>query len=428
LKLKPLAQPFSLRRNFSWTLVGNVFYSACQWAMLIILAKLGTPEMVGEFTFAFAVTAPLFMFTNLQLRAVQATDARSQYSFNDYMGLRLVSIGVALIVLVAIVTLLFHSTPIAFSLILMGIAKAIESVSDVCYGLTQQHERMDFISISLIFKGLLSVALLSVSIIVSGTVAGGITGLIIAWLIVLLSYDLPIVHRLRLRTETVSMQYFYPRWHWPVQKRLIWLTLPLGFVMFLVSLNTNIPRYFIEYYLSPRELGIFAAIAYLMQVGSIIQGAMAQAASPRLAKYYADGKRGTFSRLLLKLIGLALGLGFLAILISWIAGSKILTLVYEPEYAQHTELLIWLMVAAAADYVASFLGTAMTSARYFRSQVPLFLCTASVLVVACFYFIPLWGLNGIPFAMTLTGIVRIVLCLVVLTHALYKPILTAEST
>jgi hypothetical protein len=49
---EPLAQQRSrqltLRVNFLWTLAGNVVYAACQWGILVALAKLGTPQMVGR--------------------------------------------------------------------------------------------------------------------------------------------------------------------------------------------------------------------------------------------------------------------------------------------------------------------------------------------------------------------------------------------
>jgi O-antigen/teichoic acid export membrane protein len=208
------------------------------------------------------------------------------------------------------------------------------------------------------------------------------------------------------------------RWHWPTQRKLIGLTLPLGLVMFLVSLNTNIPRYFIEHFLSQHELGIFAAIAYLMLVGSIIQGALAQAASPRLAKYYADGRRKAFVGLLLNLLGLGAFLGVIGIGVAWGLGKPLLTLLYQSEYAQYSLLLIWLMVAALLEYLGAFLGTAITSARYFRTQVPLFASTALTLAIACYLLVPVQGLNGIPIAMIITGILRIVLCLGVLIYAL----------
>src|SRR5262245_13252375 len=69
----------SLRTNFLWTLAGNVVYAGCQWGMLIVLAKLGTPAMVGEFSLGLAICAPIFMLSNLNLRGVQATDARGEY-------------------------------------------------------------------------------------------------------------------------------------------------------------------------------------------------------------------------------------------------------------------------------------------------------------------------------------------------------------
>jgi O-antigen/teichoic acid export membrane protein len=420
LNSSPIDRPFSLRRNFSWTLVGNIFYSACQWGMLILLAKLGTPEMVGVFTLALAVTAPLFMFSNLQLRVVQATDAQAEFTFNDYLGLRLVASLFALISLILIVLVLPYESLTKFAILTIGMAKALESISDVCYGLMQQQERMDFISISLIIKGALSLLLLTIGLVVTKQVLGGAVGLAIAWAMVLLGYDLRVTRRLLKRGEGQNLQKLFWAWKWSTQQQLIKLTLPLGFVMLLISLNANIPRYFIEHYLDSRELGIFAAIAYLMLVGSIIQGALAQAASPRLAKYYADGRRKAFASLLFNLMGLGVLIGAIGVVISWLFGKQILALLYKAEYSQYSTLLVWLMVAAALEYITSFLGTGITAARYFRVQVPLFATSAVMMAIACFILIPIQGLAGIPTAMIATGLLRIALCFAVLAHALQK--------
>ena len=387
--------------------------------MLIVLARLGTPEMVGVFTLALAVTAPLFMFSNLQLRVVQATDAQGRFAFNDYLGLRLASSLLTLGILMIIV-LIFPYKPSTMLVILMiGIAKAVESISDICGGLMQQQERMDFISISLIVKGILSLLFLTMGMVITRQVLGGCIGLVIAWTMVLLGYDLRVTWRL-IKLFGSQDQRLAPTWTWPTQQRLIKLTLPLGFVMLLISLNANVPRYFIEHYLSLGELGIFAVIANFMLVGSTIQGAMAQTASPRLAKYYADGRRKNFANLLFNLIGLGALMGGIGAGVSWIFGKQLLTIIYKAEYAQYNNLLVWLMIAAGLEYISSFLGTGITAARYFRVQVPLFATSAVVMAIACFILIPIQGLAGIPTAMMMTGVLRIVLCLAVLAHALHK--------
>src|SRR5271170_6093223 len=92
----------SLRRNFAWTLAGNMVYAGCQWGMLIVLAKLTNPEMVGRFGLALAITAPVFMLTSLQLRVVQATDAGHEYGFSEYFSLRSICTILAILAVVAI--------------------------------------------------------------------------------------------------------------------------------------------------------------------------------------------------------------------------------------------------------------------------------------------------------------------------------------
>ena len=67
---RPVA--LSLRANFSWTFVGNVVYAGCQWAMLVVLAKLGTPEMVGQFALGLAISGPVIMLANTGYRRLGA--------------------------------------------------------------------------------------------------------------------------------------------------------------------------------------------------------------------------------------------------------------------------------------------------------------------------------------------------------------------
>ena len=424
------SKPLTLRRNFSWTFIGNAVYAACQWGMLVVIAKLGSPEMVGQFTLGLAVTAPVFMLTNLQLRSVQATDAKQQYLFGDYLGLRLAATGLALVIIVVINLVLGYRWEISLIILLVGLAKAFESISDVFYGLIQQHERMDRIAVSLMIKGLLSLLMLSAGVYLSGGIVWGVVGLAISWVIVLIGYDfgsgrviltnsLETLPSAKLNTQE-SIVTLQPRWQLKTMVRLLWLSLPLGLAMMLISLNTNVPRYFIERYLGERELGFFAAIAYLMVAGNMVVSALGQSASPRLAKYYAAKNSRAFRQLLVRLVGIAALLGGLAVIAALVAGSQILTLLYQPEYAQYTDLFVWLMVAAGISYISSFLGYGMTAARYFRVQMPLFVVGTATSALACLWLIPTFGLQGAAIALILSAVIQVIMTFGVILHALNK--------
>ncbi len=413
----------TLRHNFAWTFLGNVVYSGCQWGMLVVLAWLGSPEMVGAFALGLAVTAPVFMFTNLQLRSVQATDARGDFHFGDYLGTRLLMTSGALATIAGLVGLSDFGRESAAIILAVAGAKACESVSDVIHGLLQQHERMDRIAVSMMLRGVVSLAALATGVWLTGRLFWGVLGMVLAWALVLAVYDCRSAYLfLSEGAREATSSSLAPRSsslapRLAVLGRVIWLALPLGVVTCLISLNTNIPRYFIEHQLGLRALGIFSAIGYLMVAGNTVVGALGQSACPRLAVHYAAGERTAFRLLLLKLAGIAALLGGAGVLIAVLAGPTVLRLVYGPEYAAYNELFVLVMAAAGLGYVASFLGYAVTAARHFGVQTPVFVAVGLVTVAASVLLVPRAGLQGAGWAvlvamacqLTLLGAVTVVI-------------------
>jgi len=408
---KPAPLPLSLRSNFSWTFAGNVVYAGCQWGMLMVLAKLGSPEWVGQFALGLALTAPIIMLTNLQLRAIQATDARREYRFGHYLALRLATTALSFLVIAGIAC--GYRLETALVILAVGLAKAFESMSDVVYGLLQAHERMDRIALSMMIKGPLSLVALGLVVYLTASIAWGALALAGVWGLLLITYDIPNGIRLLDGEEG-----FGPCWDFLSLARLAWLALPLGIVMMLISLNANIPRYFIERYRGERELGIFAALAYLMVAGNTVVSALGQSASPRLAHYHTQGDGHAFRQLLIKLVGLGAGMGVVALLVALIAGREILTTLYRPEYAQHAELFTWMSVHATTLYLASFLGYGMTAARHFRSQIPLFGLCVITAALGCLWLVPRFGLLGAVWASLAASILQLVGSVAIIAFAL----------
>jgi O-antigen/teichoic acid export membrane protein len=408
-------KPLTLRRNFSWTFIGNAVYAGCQWGILVVLAKLGSPEMVGQFTLGLAVTAPIIMFTNLQLRGIQATDAQEQYWFSDYLGLRLISTGLALLIIAIISFFGGYQGETSLVILLIGIAKSFESISDVFFGLIQQNERMDKIAISLIIKGVLSLTFLAIGVYLSGKVFWGVLGLIVAWVVVLFGYD--IRSALLIVKERSKLK---PRWHLKTLRKLFYLSLPLGIVMMLISLNTNIPRYFIVHFVGERELGIFSGIAYLIYAGQTIEAALGQSASPRFAQYYIQGKKQEFINLLLKLIGLGVLIGLVGIVVAGIKGNLILSLLYTAEYVKYQEIFVWMMVIMTVEYVGSFLCYGLIASHHLGVQVPLFMTVTATSAITCFWLVPLYGIKGAAISLLIATTVRAIISTLVIVHIIKK--------
>jgi O-antigen/teichoic acid export membrane protein len=389
--------PVSLRASFSWTFAGNALYAAGQWAVLSLIAKLGGNEMLGQYALALAITSPVVMLSHLNLRAVLATDVSERHPFGDYFAVRLATTALGVVVIAAIALVSGYSWALAATILVTGLSQSVETVSDIYYGALQRRDRMEQIARSMIARGILSVAALGAALWITRDLIWAVLALALGRLVVLLAYDRP----RGAAGESLS------RSGWQAELAIMRTALPLGVVLMLISLNTNLPRYVIERRLGTAELGAFAAVASLMTVGSTVVNALGQAATPRLARYFSDHDLPHFRRLAFRLAALGLALGAAGVLGSALLGKVVLRVVYRPEYAAYSGLLVAVMGAAVIGYIAIILGYVSTSARVFAPQMPLFCCVAASSGIASWILVPRFGLYGAALALAVAACLQI---------------------
>jgi O-antigen/teichoic acid export membrane protein len=390
-----------LRVAFSWTLAGNAIYYACQWGMLSALAKLGNAAVVGRFALGMAITAPVFMFTNLQLRGVQATDSRSEFEFADYFTLRCLatSLGFATVVGVALLSRYDRST--LYVVVLLAGAKSVESLSDVVAGLMQKVERLDQLATSLMIKGVASIAAFTAVFWNLRSLAAAVSAIGLTWLLVFLLYDF------RLARRAIGAGAKMLKLNPSILGQLVVLSLPLGIVMALMSLNTNIPRYVLEHYLGESKLGIFASLAYLGTAASLVINALGQSAAARLSRMFADRQFEAFTSLLRKFALLGVLIGVIGVPAGAVFGRATLSMLYRPEYGNYLNVFLIVIATTSALAVASFLGYGVTAARSFK--MPMLVNGATTLTTATLslLLVPRFGLMGAAIALLLASLVQV---------------------
>ena len=406
----------SLFADFSWMFVGNAVYAAGQFVTLILLAKLVRPEMVGQYALGLALVYPVMMFTNLQLKAVITSDVRRQVGFGHYLGLRLLTTPLAFVAIYAITRILKYDRDLTAVVLMVGVAYGIETISDVYYARLQLNDRMAQISKSLMAKALLSILALALAVYISRNVLWGIAGVAIGRAIVLFSYDIAG------RTQGIDPTLFpqigelRPRFSPTVQRKLLWLSFPLGVVVLLGCLNSSIPNFFIKNSLGERDVGMFAAIGFVISVGNMAVVSLGQSAFTRLARAYVSGDIAAFSWLLGKLLAFGATIAACGMIISKFAGREILTILFRPEYAECADLLPWIMAAGGVLFMAQFLGFGLTAANFYNSQVVLNAVASLSLFIACFWLVPRQGLLGAILAMLIAAIVQLAGSILVLAR------------
>lgn len=374
-------------------MLGNVFYAFTQFILLIILAKLGNPTVVGQFTLALAVCSPVFLLSNLKLRTVMCTDINDNYYYKTFKFLRVLSSLIAIIFIALIAFFSNYSLDMFWVIMLFSFAKFVEMQSDIYYGLFQKREEMDLIAKSLIIKGTLNILFVYGLYVYTSNLIFVVLGIFISNLLVLIFFD---------KRNSVR---FNSDWSIPIKDilikkqliNLLIISFPLGLSTALGSLNTNMPRYFVEQNLGQYELGIFAAISYLLIAANTIINALSQAVTPRLAKLFLNNI-DQFIKFTTKLILLGFSIGLLSLIIVFFFGEEILLIIYSEDYANYSSVLLVITLGSLVLLTSVFLGTAISASRNYKIQPKIQVVTTFFILVGSYFFINKLGLIGAAWA------------------------------
>lgn len=207
-----------------------------------------------------------------------------------------------------------------------------------------------------------------------------------------------------------------PRYTFSRQWTLTRIAFPLGIVMTLQAVNLNVPRYFVQSAMGETELGVFSIMAYTMTAISTVVDAMRAAAVPKLARYYVSGRMGAFRSLIFKMGAMAAAVGVLATIGIMSLGSQILRILYGPDYAGYSGVLVWLTVASGIGAVASLLTSGLDSSKRFRVQVPMFISVVAANAIGCAILVPRFGLTGAAIAPLAASIVHVIIASVLVAY------------
>ena len=389
-----------LASGASWTLAASIAAALSQWLLLMVTAKLGSAEMVGQLALSFAIVAPIQALTDLALRPALATDARRDFRFKDYLQLR----GIMIVCFVAVVGVVafLRGGPASPIIMAIGLQKAVESASDLLFGLFQREERLKWMGQSVVLRSTLSsIALVAVMLAYGDLLVACLAGLVVR-IAVLLLYDFgrgSALLELGAGSGSGGRRI----------GELVTASLPLAMGLFLMSFAVNIPRYFVEKRMGVAALGIFAALIYVFQAGAILIDAVSQAACVRLSRYHLLGDQRAFQALLTRLAGMAALAAGCGVLVAVVVGGPLLRLAYSEAFAGQLSPFLWLSVCALPWYCSSVFGYALVARR---QMTALFYCQMASLastLAGSYWLIGQSGLTGACRVVFLTYLVLLVL-------------------
>ena len=400
------------RRAISTLALGNACYAAMQWFVLVLVARLTNQESVGEFRYAIALTAPVFVLANLKFREVLTTDVLRQFSWHTYVIARAGAVFVATLVVAGVgIYRSWHDVPLLLAVCLMRVGDAF---SDLAYGALQRDQHHRHVGRSLITRSLVTLLIFGGALALTRNVLVAACAHA-AWFIFYATIDF--------RAAQDALSAFFPnastssaqnevatsilvpgsnRANLSATGRLRALLVqcwPLGVATSLATLWANAAAFvLIDQPNGKRMVALLAAAQGFVATGQILMGALVQTAMPALARFYVIRDRVAFRRQIKRMTMIAVTLGACGSLLSLVAGRWLLSITFGQAYAPAAWTLTLSAIAATLVYGYLFVGASFNAMRRFRVQMPIHLVSTGIGVIALLWLVPRYGLSGAGYA------------------------------
>ena len=398
-------------RNIGFLGVGNLTYALSQWLIIILATKLGGVEATAQLALGLAIVTPLALFLGTNLKIFIATDIDQKYTFDNYFSLRIISNSCLFVCVLAVSAFFISDINIVETTILLGIIKVIEGFEEVCWGINQRKEVMDSIGLSRLFRSITCVASIGIFLWIFHDLRISLIIWALCWLGILLFYDLPNALKLEKLSIHISDK---------ILKKIFISVLPLGLIAGLLSLIEKVPLYQISTMNNQKELGYFAALAFITQGVSLGISAVTETMTPKLANYYKYSiAKYTKTTLLISLLCLVIGIILFGIF--YLFGDILLPILYTPDFLVYKNLLLILLIFGIVKFLIASFGVSITAAGYLKIQVPVFMISLMINVVVGFILVPIYGLNGVLLGMAAGYITNLFGVMIIWIYSISKP-------
>lgn len=393
--------------------MGSTVYLAAQWLITVLVVRLSTGyDAAGLLALGMSVSNIFSPVGYYKVRAFQVSDLDREYSFNEYLGFRVVTVffSFAIMVVYIFFTCPEHTWVPVF---LYGVYSFGPIFVDVIHGEDQLCSRMDYVGLSLAFRGILSLVAFVVGMELFHSLNISLVLMIAVTFAVILMFDGYAVKR-------VGVTSLLPHIELKTTRRLLIRLLPLVVALFFCSAVPALPRQLLNDLAGSSALGIYGSVASPIL---IVQMCAQFIYSPLLTSF-AERYKARQARRFLNLVGfvslfmaaIALVLGaFLAFF-----GEPIFVFLYGESIAAYTYLIIPLVICTVLVAYVWFLGDLLIVMRKNMGNLVGYLISFIIMLATMYPLISFYDMNGVSFTVIVSFGAGLVFFLITIFLSLHK--------
>ncbi len=350
----------NLKKNMLWNAAGNVIYLACQWVVTILVTNLGDFTDAGILSLAMSISATFHTIGMFGIRNFQVSDVENKYSDTTYVNFRVITGTAAMAGCMIFSVICRHSGTTLLAIFLYMLFHLSECLSDVLHGIAQKNDRLDIAGKAYALKGVSTLSAFFIAYKLTLNINIGLLAFTSAAWILTIVYDVVSVKGLSdfgfCQKIGNSMKLAKETW-------------PLCVYLFFVGAISTVPKLILESILGEEILGIYSSIFSPALIIAAAAGYLFYPFVPAFAEHYKKKDSKAFIFLFAKITFAIVGFFVVTVILAVFLGDFALGIIFGEKIADHTYLLLPIIIAIFANALMSFLCTLSVVLRDFISLI-----------------------------------------------------------
>lgn len=399
----------SIRANMIWNASGSLIYMAAQWLITVLVVRLSSGyDAAGLLALGMAVANIFVPIGYYKIRTFQVSDLDEEYSFGQYLGFRIVTIALSIVVMLVYGALTCPQdtwpTVVLYACFALG-----PVFVDVLHGEEQRESRMDIIGISFILRGVLLLVAFTLGMSLFNSLNIALAMMTVATYLEIALFD-------GIAFYKVTAKPVKPVFDARAIRSLLVSCAPLVIASFFCWAVPSIPRQAMNDVLGEWFLGIYSSVASPVLIVQMCAQYIYAPLLTTFAKLLKEHDAKGFMRMILKVSLAILAVAVFFGLFFGVLGEPLLVLIFGESIAPYAYLIVPLVMCTVVTAYVWFLGDILITMRQNTKNLIGYALSFFIVLASMYPLIHLCGMNGASFAIILGYGVAAIFFLVVVAR------------
>ena len=388
--------------SFFWNMLQSIVFSFQTVIFLLIVTRKSDLYIAGVYSITYSVSQMFVSVGNYSMRSYQVSDAKNRYSFNTYLGSRLVSIGLMLFFCFVYSRFHGYSREKLIIIALFTVYRVFEALEDVYHAQMQKMNYLDVAARNAFFRIIIASFVFIVLFIMTKNLylSSGLFAIVSALCFIL--FNTRIIKRLNLLVKPS----FDNVWS------LLLACLPICLGTFLYNYLSNSPKYAIDAVLTDDVQTIFNIIYLPVFVVSLLGTFIYNPSIGNMGILWNESKYSDFFRIIKKQILLLIALAVVVLIGGYWMGIPVLSLIYGVDLAEYKNVFMLLLCMGIVVAFDAFGNVVLTVMRKQYIIVIAYGLACGINLAVMNYLVRKYELMGASIAYGISMVVILIIMLV----------------